>query len=178
MEIRINNVGIEETGSYRFLGVMFNGDLSFSEHCSGIAQKVRKRARVLRALAGTTWGACTDTLLRFYRSFVDPASTYGLVSLGVCAKDTHINKIEIARNEGLRTATGLPKSCKILILRNLTVKENCLTSHSSLRRPSFETQTHPLRNCIGELCAVSCVLCCHTSGSWDEFLGEERSFSY
>ena len=134
-EIRINNVGIEETDSHRFLGVLFSGDVSFSKHCSGIAQKVRKRTRVLRALAGTTWGACKDTLLRFYRSFVEPASTYGLVSWGVCAKDTHINKIKIARNEGLRTATGLPKSCKTSVLRNLTgtLPLRTIASHRTAR---------------------------------------------
>ena len=85
-----------------------------------MAKTVRARTRVLRALAGSQWGARTTILMRFYRSFVEPACLYGLATWGISASDTNLQIVEVARNEGLRAASGLAKATSISRLRQLT----------------------------------------------------------
>ena len=94
--------------------------MSFKKNCLEVARKIRNRTRVLRALSGSSWGACTDTLIRFYRSFVDPVCTYRIATWGNCAIETNLKVVETARNEGLRLASGLPKATKVVTLRELT----------------------------------------------------------
>lgn len=47
----------------KILGVVFESLVHFSSHVTYINQKVRGRNKVLKALAGTTWGMNKETLI-------------------------------------------------------------------------------------------------------------------
>ena len=120
LTVSIQGEAVQETSAYKFLGVWFDTHLTFRKHCVEVARRARSRTRVLQALAGSNWGPQTNTLLLFFRTFVEPVCLYGIASWGTAAKDSNLNIVEVVRNEGLRTASGLPRSTKVTTLRTLT----------------------------------------------------------
>ena len=113
--VSIQGEAVQETSAYKFLSVWFDTHLTFRKHCVEVAS-----TRVLQALAGSNWGAQTNTLLLFFRTFVEPVCLYGIATWGTATKDSNLNRVEVVRNEGLRTASGLPRSTKLTTLRTLT----------------------------------------------------------
>ena len=68
---------IEVVRVARFLGLMFDQRLTWSSHIDLIEQKCTKRLNFMRAIAGTTWGACRKTLLLLYGSLIRSIIDYG-----------------------------------------------------------------------------------------------------
>ena len=92
------------------------------------------RNKVLKALAGTTWGQ-----LMTYKAIERSVANYGAPVWSTNASATSIGKIQIAQNEALRIATGSHKMSSIDHLHNetemLTVKQ-----HSDLLSAQYLVQ--------------------------------------
>ena len=58
------------------LGVTFDPHFTFSPHISSIISRASPRLNILRALAGTTWGASKETLLVTFKSLIQSLFTY------------------------------------------------------------------------------------------------------
>src|SRR6218665_2014719 len=56
--------------SVKFLGVIFDRHHRWSEHIQYVADRCRKRLNLMRAMAGSHWGASRDTLLMVYRALI------------------------------------------------------------------------------------------------------------
>ena len=54
--------------SPKLLGVYLDTFFSFNKHCVQVANRVRKRNNVLKALVGTNWGQQKETLLMTYKA--------------------------------------------------------------------------------------------------------------
>ena len=52
----------------RILGVTFDNLLHFAAHATVINAKMRRRNKVLKALAGTTWGMDKETIITTYKA--------------------------------------------------------------------------------------------------------------
>ena len=81
--------------------------------CVQVANIVRKRNNVLKALAGSNWGQQRETLLMTYiaigRSIVNYAAPVSITN----ASELNIGKIQHAQNEALRIITGSHKISNI-----------------------------------------------------------------
>ena len=72
--IVINGEPVKQVDSLKYLGVMLDGKLSFTEHVTAVQKMSQQRLHVLRKLRAF----CVDPLLllRLYRSIIEPLITY------------------------------------------------------------------------------------------------------
>ena len=63
---------------YKYLGLTFQQNGSYSKHVQNVTAKCRARLNVIRMLKGTTWGAGKRSLLTVYRSLVRSVIEYGM----------------------------------------------------------------------------------------------------
>ena len=59
-----------------FLGVIFNGTLSFSKHISSVKAKFFPRLKALRCISDSSWAPSKGSLSVLYKSFLRPLLTY------------------------------------------------------------------------------------------------------
>ena len=81
--------------------------LSFNKHSSHVAERVSGRNNILKALAGTSWGQQTETLLMTYkavgRSIINYAAPVWM----------NYRNIQYTQNEALRISTGCHKMSSV-----------------------------------------------------------------
>ncbi|XP_072395122.1 uncharacterized protein [Diabrotica undecimpunctata] len=105
-QIRKTTLAYNKTPN-QYLGVTLDRTLSFKEHLSKIAKKLKSRNNVIQKLCGTTWGA-SASILR--------SSTLGLVfsTAEYCSSDwinsPHIHEVDAQLNHTMRIITGVIKS--------------------------------------------------------------------
>ena len=64
---------VEQVDSFKYLGVILDEKLSFTEHVTAVQKKSRQRLHVLRKLRAFY---VDPLLLRLYRSIIEPLLTY------------------------------------------------------------------------------------------------------
>ena len=72
--IVINGEPVEQVDSFKYLGVMLDEKLSFTEHVTAVQKKSQQRLHVLRKLRA--FYVDPLLLLRLYRSIIEPLLTY------------------------------------------------------------------------------------------------------
>ncbi|KAK2182508.1 hypothetical protein NP493_352g03041 [Ridgeia piscesae] len=71
--IVINGEPVEQVDSFKYLGVILDEKLSFTEHVTAVQKKFQQRLHVLRKLRAFY---VDPLLLRLYRSIIEPLLTY------------------------------------------------------------------------------------------------------
>ena len=112
-EVRVEGVALRVNPAPVFLGVMFDRTLSFAPQASRAAAKIRRGARVLGALGGTTWGWRLDKLRRVYLAHTLSAALWGSAGWTPWLKPTNMQVIERAQNACLRRMTGCPNVSRV-----------------------------------------------------------------
>eukprot|EP01059_Diplonema_ambulator_P021804 TRINITY_DN3627_c0_g1_i1.p2 TRINITY_DN3627_c0_g1~~TRINITY_DN3627_c0_g1_i1.p2 ORF type:complete len:100 (+),score=20.15 TRINITY_DN3627_c0_g1_i1:2-301(+) len=74
------------------------------------------RTRVMRKLAGTTWGMRRDTLRTLYLTYVLPVARYALGALGPYMKAEHKEKIDRKHMDAARLITGLTRTTSLAVV--------------------------------------------------------------
>ena len=72
--ICIDGEPVEQVVFFKYLGVILDNKLSFSQHTTAIQKKCQQRLHVLRRLR--SFNVCPHLLLLLYRSIVEPLMTY------------------------------------------------------------------------------------------------------
>ena len=72
--ILINGAPVEQVDSFKYLGVMLDKQMSFTEHVTAVQNKSHQRLHVLRKLRA--FYVDPLLLLRLYRSIIEPLITY------------------------------------------------------------------------------------------------------
>ncbi|KAK2187155.1 hypothetical protein NP493_173g01013 [Ridgeia piscesae] len=72
--IVINGEPVEQVDSFKYLGVILDEKLSFTEHVTAVQKKSQQRLHVLRKLRA--FYVDPLLLLRLYRSIIEPLLTY------------------------------------------------------------------------------------------------------
>ena len=72
--IVINGEPVEQVDSFKYLGVILDEKLSFTEHVTAVQKKSQQRLHVLRKLRA--FYVDPLLLLRLYRSIIEPVLTY------------------------------------------------------------------------------------------------------
>ena len=99
--------------------------LSWKNHVEHIINKVNQRLRLIKQLAGATWGSIQDTMNTTYKTCVKTVMKYRSEVL-VMASDSTLKALEAAQNNALRLITGGVKTTTILALQLYT---GHLTNH-------------------------------------------------
>ena len=65
-QFTLQGTDIDRVPSYKYLGVVFDEKMNFTEHGTTIASRISKKINILKSLAGIEWGI--STLLRYVNS--------------------------------------------------------------------------------------------------------------
>ncbi|KAM7349824.1 uncharacterized protein ACRADG_008603 isoform 1-T6 [Cochliomyia hominivorax] len=139
--ITVDGVQIPTVNHPKFLGVTFDSLFTSSAHATTITHKMRSRNKVLKALAGSTWGMDKETLLATYKTICRPVANYAVPVWTPSLCDTQWKNIQNCQNAALRTITG------------------CLQM-SSIHHLHEETKILPIRE-HNEMLSKQFLLGCH-----------------
>ena len=88
-----------------YLGVPLDRQLSMNPFMDSLKAKARKRIRLIKKLATTTWGANKGTLRQMYLGYVRSAMEYALPLQSIASK-TAIKSLDSVQNQSLRLVCG------------------------------------------------------------------------
>ena len=86
-----------------YLGVKLDRQLTYQQHLEGLRWKVSAWNRVIKCLAGTSWGAKTSTLRISLLAVAYSAAEY---AAPVWCRRKHMRKLDVALNDIMRINTG------------------------------------------------------------------------
>jgi hypothetical protein len=92
----------------KFLGIIFDGKLTFKPHIANVKKECLKAMNLLRVVAHTDWGADSTTLLRLYHSVVRSKLDYGCVVYGSASTSylESLDRVQKVQNAALRVCLG------------------------------------------------------------------------
>lgn len=103
--LRIYGDYIKIENKAKFLGIIFDSKLTWSDHVNYIMDKCNKRLNLLRAVSGNKWGASKKTLLILYRSLIRSILDYGDIALDSMS-DHNKRKLDSIQARALRVVCG------------------------------------------------------------------------
>ena len=112
-QIKVNDEIIPLEKNPRILGVTFDPHLHFHAHARKKAQEGRQKLRILRTLAGSSWGCSKETVLRTYKSHVESAMFYAPAVWSPNASTSAKNELQKVVNSAARIATGCHSSTPV-----------------------------------------------------------------
>ena len=89
---------LEHKNYVKYLGVLVDSNFSWRYHIDYISLKISKGVGIISSLRHFV---PTSTLLRIYRSLIEPYISYGLAAWGQAAA-SHLNKIFLLQKRALR----------------------------------------------------------------------------
>ena len=101
----INGSPITYKNRITFLGIMFDSKLNWKPHIQNTAAKCKLVINAMRCLAGITWGADKNTLLRMYKALVLSKIDYGS-TVYTSARISQLQTLDTVHNTGLKIALG------------------------------------------------------------------------
>ena len=127
--------------SVKLLGVTFDTMMTFGEHARVTATKAAKGTSILRALAGTTWGANKETLLTTFKAISRSQLDYGAPVWSPSLCETHRTRLDRTQNAAIRAITGCHQMSAV---DHLHAEVMCLTAreHAELLTRQFWLRTH------------------------------------
>ena len=137
------------------LGVALDTQLTFTQHCSNIAVKVKERNNVLKTLAGSTWGCDKETLLTTYQAIGCSTLSYCCPVWTPSLKDSNWDRTQLAQNSALSFATGCHKMADVAELQQ-EAWELPVHQHAVLISQQFAASAcHLLQHPCHQLCHKS-----------------------
>ena len=146
LPIHIDGSKVPTLKNPKILGVTLDPLLTFKAHADLLKVRVNSRTNILKALAGSSWGMDTETLLTTYSATSKSLLSYCAPVWTPTLSDTNFGELQVAQNHGLRAALGCVKASHIDHLhaeaKIMPVKDHCtmLTKQFLL---STTRPTHP-----------------------------------
>ena len=76
-KLYINGQQLEFVRSFKYLGIIFQSNYSFTKHLAYIKQKFSRKFSILKMLAGASWGTSIQSLITYYKGAIRPVIEYG-----------------------------------------------------------------------------------------------------
>ena len=91
---------------------------------------------VMEALAGSSWGFKTETLVAAYKAIVRPIMNYATRIWFTQVSSTNLDKLEVIQNKALRITTGWHQEAAASHLRAENWVGELYAEHSFMQTPS------------------------------------------
>ena len=88
--IRVDRAPVQGTRHFHLLGVTFDRQLHFGEHCGRLRRKVKPRTAQLRKLTGRSWGLREPQLRTVANGYVRGALEYAAAAWLPAALESHV----------------------------------------------------------------------------------------
>ena len=112
LNIKENGKIISTSTTVKFLGIIFDQQLTWKDHINNITNSCKKKINLLRNLSGQQWGAGKQCMLRIYRTLIRPKLEYG-IELFCTANKASWRKLSVIQNTCLRLACGAMRGTAI-----------------------------------------------------------------
>lgn len=111
-KIKINNNEIEEVKSFKFLGVIYEKDLKYTQHINYLVKRIDKDLNVIKYLASYKLNISREALLHVLDAKVKSKIEYVRYLMQHESK-ARKNKLKVKYNEGLRICLGALRTTHI-----------------------------------------------------------------
>ena len=135
----------------KVLGVTLDIHLTFTQHCNNIAVKVQQRNKLLKALAGSTWGCDKETLITTYQAIDRSIHSYYCPVWTPSHMDTNRSRLQRAQNSALRIATVCLEMADVAELHQ-EARELSVHQHNELISQPFAMAFHLPQHLYHQLC--------------------------
>ena len=159
-DFRIDGKLLKRVQEFKYLGVMYTPNLGLNAHFLELKEKFYKKQNIFKAIAGTSWGTDTSSLLTFYKGSMRSALEYGNQNFGSFRPNQkERNSLEVLQNGSLKMALGVPTRTENSIARiesgtaPLTVRSNQASS-IYLAKIMLDPRPHPLKESTKEVINV------------------------
>lgn len=112
ISLKLYEQPLKQVNTIRFLGVWFDGKLTWSNHIGKVQNKCKKVNNVLRCLAGQEWGASRSSLLNIYWALMRPVVDYGCIAF-MAAAESNLKKLDVLQAQALRICSGAFKTSPV-----------------------------------------------------------------
>ena len=141
-QVKIGDQVIPLEKNPKILGVTFDTHLHFYAHARRKAKEGRQKLRVLRSLAGSSWGCSKETLSRTYKTHVESALFYAPAVWSQNASSSAVNELQKVVNAAARITTGCHSSTPT---EDLIMEAQVLPAESRLDMLSQQALVSALR---------------------------------
>ena len=135
----------------RILGVKFDTHYTFAPHAREVAKSCTQRVKVMKSLAGTTWGQDKETLSITYKSLIRSKIDFAAPVWAPNVKKTPVKRLQAIQNAGLRLVSGCVKLTAEEHLHT-EAKMLSVSDHLQLLSAQYLTSalrpTHPLHDLV------------------------------
>ncbi|XP_023244780.1 uncharacterized protein LOC111642644 [Centruroides sculpturatus] len=90
--IKIDNIKIKNATSVRYLGIVFDPKLNWTEHVHYVYEKAVKVAQALKTISRNQWGYGPSSSRILYTAVIEPIVTYGAEIWGTSVTRVHIKR--------------------------------------------------------------------------------------
>ena len=111
--LRIGNKAVTMKKEIKLLGVTIDQGLFFHKQTEMVVEKMKRRTKILRAVANKDWGWQKEVLVKIYKAMVESVVWYGAAGWMPWVSKTNMEKLESAQREALRVITGVTKSTRV-----------------------------------------------------------------
>ena len=108
-ENKIQNHNIKSSFHARFLGIIFDFKMSFTQQVDSIRKRSLNALNIIKYLRGTWWGSDPATLITLYKSYVRSIIEYGSF-IYIPRRKSIAYKLETIQNAPIRAALGYRQS--------------------------------------------------------------------
>ncbi|QQP37800.1 Uncharacterized protein FKW44_018195, partial [Caligus rogercresseyi] len=111
-QLYIAGMGMEYEAQMKYLGVIFDQGLTWTEHLKAKAAKCSRIWNMAKAVIGQKWGLTSDKILWLYEAMIRPIITYGCLIWGhsITAKKDGIRKLKSIQRKVLLGMTQTLRS--------------------------------------------------------------------
>ena len=113
--IKLENTEIPVVNEYEFLGVIFDGKLSFISKTKYLQNKTTRDQQLRRVVAHTKWAADRQALIKLYRALVCSQLDYDIF-IYRSARKFYLKKLDPIHFEGLRLVLGTFRTSPVVSL--------------------------------------------------------------
>ncbi len=114
LDIRSNDIPVESTDNFKYLGITLDRYLNFETHAENIVKKVNQRTRILWKVRNFV----TEDLAKYlYTTLIQPLFRYVDYIYDGCSQ-TVSNKLQVAQNSALRVVKNCKRDFSTTLLHN------------------------------------------------------------
>ncbi|XP_071151697.1 uncharacterized protein [Mytilus edulis] len=154
ISLKLGNHTLEIVKEIKFLGLIFDRNLTWQKHIQSLQTKCLKVINCMRVLTGTRWGATSNTLRTIYISLIRSKLDYGCEIYNSASFSTKkcLDKIQ---NQALRICTGSMRSASLKALQvemgdpPLEIRRQSLIAKAFLNMTSFDN-SHPAKAAVND----------------------------
>ena len=105
VSLKVNSTAIDRSDSFKYLGVIINQTMSWSEHIDAISTKINKRIGMIRRIRHFLPPYAKLTL---YNCLIIPLFDYGDTVWGDKNNDTLMGELQVLQNKAAKVLLNLP----------------------------------------------------------------------